>query len=179
MEIRSKRKFYELWEAGVIGNRTLLWRNVEDIPRNIAKVGFREMGRGGGAWELVPRDQAEATAARWKAAGRNFIMDGSVPNDHSIMQGEVVRTHNGLESFLAIGHGLPPMRQTIAAGLHKHRGSLETRLLLKTYMDPCSQDDLETLLDLYPDSAIEFTCFEVKTGMFPHRSTIFWEIRNY
>jgi hypothetical protein len=182
MEIRNKREFYRLWEAGELGNRTLLWHDVRDIPQHIRKVGFRQIGiksGGAGAWTLVERKDAEATAAEWKSAGRNFIMDGSVPNEYSILQGEVCRTELGLQSFLAIGYGLPPMRRSMAAGLHSHRGYLATKLLLDSYLDPSSRDDLDLLLERYPDAAIEFTVFDVRVGVFPHRNTIFWETRNY
>ena len=84
-----------------------------------------------------------------------------------------------MESYFAIGYGLEPMRRTMAKGLHKHRGYLETKILLDTYMDPSSRDDLDSLFDLYPDSAIELTTFDINVGQFPHRNTIIWEVRNY
>lgn len=209
-EIRSKRKFFSMWREGLLGNRTLLWDTIEEALAHrpkVTNIGFREIGKtGGGAWELAHRSKATEVYNRWKKAGRRFILDGSVPNDKVVMQGEVTRTTLGMESFLAVrselvsdfliinfnaavegldppaptlGPGLPPMRQTIARGWHRHRGYLETRILLRRYMDPSSQDDLDMLLDMYPDAAIEFTCFSVNVGVFPHRNTIFWEVRNY
>jgi len=206
VQIRNKRQFYELWEAGVLGNRTKIFHTLEEaLSSGEPQIGFRELGKtGGGAWTLIKREDEECwnddvpclenhnansweTFHRavtkefqlWKAAGRTFIMDNSVPNNHSIMQGEICTTFEGVQSFLAVGYGLPPMRVSIAQGLHKHRGPLETKLLLERYMDPSSRDDLRDLMDMYPDAAIEFTCFDVKVGCFPHRSTIFWEVRNY
>jgi hypothetical protein len=183
MKIPSKSEFFRLWELGVLGNRTLLWRSLEDaLASGVPKIGFRLTARsagGSGAWELGTREQAPEIFARWKAAGRDFIMDGSVPNDRSIMQGEVCRGLHGLASYCATGHGLPPMRQTMAAGLHQHRGYLETKLLLDRYMDPSSRDDLEMLLELYPDATVELACFDIQTGVFPNRNTIFWEVRDY
>ena len=57
MQIRSKAEFFRLWEAGVLGNRTNLWRDPQDAYDSGApEIGFREIGRaGGGAWEKVPR----------------------------------------------------------------------------------------------------------------------------
>lgn len=191
MQIRSKRKFFELWEAGVLGNRTKLFHTLEEaLSSGEKQIGFREVGKtGGGAWVLhkqkdsLTRLEFEVVVAVeysiWVAKGRTFIMDNSVPNDHSVMQGEVIRTYNGLESFLAIGRGLAPMRITMAQGLHKHRGGAETNVILERYMDPSSRDDLRDIMDLYPDAAVEFTCFDVNVGNLPHRNTIFWEIRNY
>lgn len=215
MEIRSKREFFTLWRQGVLGNRTLLWDTIAQALAYYPKVeniGFREVGKaGGGAWELVSRDKAREVYFRWKKAGRQFILDGAVPNAKAVMQGEVCRTERGLESFLCVREqirtdrlhlliasylagldesipkywieefkpGLPPMRITIKNGWHRHRGYLETKLLIEHYMDPSSQSDLEALLELYPDASIEFTVFSVDVGVFPGRNTIFWETRNY
>lgn len=199
--ITSKRQFFELWEAGVLGNRTRLWRSLNDaLASGSPKIGFREIrpagSTGAGAWTLLTQADHVPFVAReslrhsferrvtemyheWKAAGRNFIMDDSVPNDKSTMQGEVCRTYRGLQSFFAVGRGLPPMRITMAQGLHRHRDGAETNVLLDRYMDPSSRDDLRDLLDLYPDAAVELTCFSVNVGNLPHRNTIFWEVRNY
>lgn len=188
VEINNKREFYKLWREGVLGNRTNLYDSFEEAakaqahkPWDKQRYGFREIGRsGGGKWELGTNFyDAKLTADRWIKEGRKFIIDDSVPNHKSLMQGEVCRTEKGLQSFLAIGYGLKPMRLTMAAGLHKHRGYLETRLLLEKFMDASSRDDLDQLLELYPDSAIELTCFDIKVGHFPNRNTIFWETRNY
>lgn len=105
-------------------------------------------------------------------------MDDGAPDHKRTLQGEVCRTERGLQGFLEIGGHLP-MRQAMAAGLMKHYGYLQTKLLLDRYMDPSSRDDLDALLERYPDAAIEFTCFSVNAGVFPNRNCIFWEVRNY
>lgn len=196
MQIRSKAQFFELWEAGVLGNRTRLWRDPltawywgrdtnfssPTMPDDLPQIGFRELRKpgttGAGKWEKVPWHRVLETAERWKAEGRSFIMDDGCPDDKRTLQGEVCRTERGVEGYLEIGGGLP-MRQAMAAGLMKHRGYLETRLLLEKYMDPSSQDDLDALFELYPDHAVEFSCFSVNVGVFPRRNTLFWECRLY
>jgi len=182
MKILSKTQFFSAWEAGVLGNRTRLWRRPEDAASALGapKIGFRELGKtGGGKWQLVDQSQAMETAAQWIREGRNFIMDDSVPNERSTMQGEVCRTHRGLESFLAVGRGLPPMRTSIAQGLHRPYGYVATKAILDQYMDPSSRDDLDMLLELYPNATIELTCFDVEVGNIPHRRVMFWEVRDY
>lgn len=166
----------------MLGNRTRLWRRPEDAARasDAPEIGFRELGRaGGGKWERVAQSQTMETATQWMKEGRKFIMDDGVPSEHSVMQGEVCRTIRGLESFLAISHGLPPMRQSIAQGLHRPYGYVATKVILDQYMDPSSRDDLEMLLELYPDATIELACFDVEVGNIPHRRVIFWEVRDY
>ena len=181
MKIISKYEFFHLWKLGVLGNRTELWDDpIEAVESGYPKIGFREVGKaGGGAWELVNREDTLSTASRWTSLGRKFIMDSSVPNSHSTLQGEVCRTFKGLESYLAVGFPLEPMRKTLAAGLHKHRGYLETKLLLDKYMDPSSRDDLDIFLEMYPDATIEITCFNIDVGNIPGRNVMMWEIRDF
>lgn len=194
MEIRSKRQFFELWEAGVLGNRTQLWRDPlkafewgcnfasfalgrdPDIPM----IGFREIrtGAGAGKWERVPWHRVFLTAEQWRSENRKFILDDGAPDEYRTLQGEVCRTIRGLESYLEVGGSLP-MRPAMAAGLMKHRGYLETKVLLDRWMDPSSRDDLDALLELYPEATVEFSCFSVDVGVFLGRNTIFWEVRNY
>jgi hypothetical protein len=193
VKIVSKHIFFSLWEAGVLGNRTRLWRDPQEAffwgrdecsrlgcPINHPQIGFREIGKsGGGKWEKVYWADVLDTAAQWIREGRKFIMDDGVPSERSVMQGEICRTYRGLESFLAVGHGLPPMRQSIAQGLHRPYGYVATRVILDQYMDPSSRDDLEMFLELYPDATIELACFDVEVGNIPHRRVMFWEVRDY
>lgn len=181
MQIKTKSEFYRLWKAGVLGNRTQIWSSLEEaLAGESAKIGFREVGKaGGGAWERVERCDLIVAYRRWKDRGRLFIMDDSVPNEHAVLQGEVCRTFRGLESYLVVGHAVPPMRQTMAAGLHRSYGYLATKTILDQYMDPSSRGDLDDLLELYPEATVEFTTFDIDVGNIPGRNTIFWETRNY
>lgn len=180
MRIHSKALFFELWEAGVLGNRTNLWDDAQTaFDSRAPEIGFRQIGKsGGGAWEKVPRDQVFVTAERWSKLGRRYILDDGCPDNKRTMQGEIIRTHRGLEGWLET-EGKFAMRPAMAAGHMKHRGYLECRMLLARYMDPSSRDDLDALLELHPDAAVEFSCFSVNVGIFPHRNCIFWETRDY
>lgn len=193
MEIKNKREFFAMWEAGVLGNRTRLWRHPDDAWQWVKtqphsantttpEIGFRELRKpgtvGAGKWEKVPWFKMWSTADRWRAEGREFVMDDGVPNEKQTLMGEIVRTARGMEGFLTLATPLP-MRPAMAAGLLKPRGYLETRLLLEKYMDPSSRDDLDMILELFPDHAVEFSCFSVNVGIFPRRNTMFWETRLY
>lgn len=180
MQIRSKAEFFRLWEAGVLGNRTNLWRDPNDaFISGAPEIGFREVGKsGGGAWTKVPRMDVYATAADWHKLGRNFIMDDGCPDEHRGLQGEICRTYRGLEGFLDVGGGLP-MRSAMAAGHFRSYSPTEVLALVEQFMDPSSKDDLFLLLDQYPDATIEFSTFRVDVGVFPNRNTLFWETRNY
>ena len=184
MKIRNKREFFELWEKGLLGNRTRLWRDPgkafkDAVELGIPRVGFRQIGKaGGGAWEAVPTSQVLECAQRWQDAGRSFILDDGAPDEYRTLQGEVCRTYRGLEGYLEIG-GKLPMRQAMAAGLLKSYSPVQVRVLLEQYMDPSSRDDLDAIFELYPDATVEFTCFSRDAGVFPNRNTLFWEVRDY
>ena len=186
MKITSKRQFFELWEAGCLGNRTRLWRDpqraFDDATRlGIKTVGFREIrsGRAGaGSWEKTDLCNFWEVVQRWIQAGRNFIMDDGAPDQFRTIQGEICRTYRGLEGFISIGTKLP-MRQDMAAGNMVAYTGLTVLQLLTRYMDPSSRDDVDAIFELYPDAAIEFTCFSVNAGVVPGRNTIFWEVRDY
>lgn len=189
-EIRSKRQFFELWEAGVLGNRTRLWRDPElarewafkesNQRGKVMEIGFREIrvGAGAGKWEKVPWYFVLATANQWEREGRRYILDDTCPNELTTLCGEICRTFRGLEGTLAVEPWCG-MRDAIKRGLLLPRSGATVLALLDRYMDPSSRDDLQDLLDLYPDAVVEFSCFTVDVGVLPNRNTIFWETRNY
>jgi hypothetical protein len=186
MEIRHKRDFYALWRAGLIGNYIRTWETIDEaLASGVPEIGFREVSRGGGWWERVPRAQAKETAEKWTLAGKRFLLDEGVPNHKTTMQGELTRTHEGLCGFIAVAlrqaggrYGLPPMRISMAGGMHEQMSYARTRALMGVYMDASSRDNIDDLLELYPDAAIEFTCFSVNVGVM-RRNTLIWEVRNY
>ena len=180
MIIPNKAEFFRLWEAGVLGNRTNIWRHPEEAYLSGApEIGFREVGRaGGGAWTRCPREQVFDVARQWSSLGRKFIMDDGCPDEKRLIQGEICRTYRGLEGYIDVGAKLP-MRGAAAAGHMKNYSGSMVAWLTQKYMDPSSLDDLYMLLDLYPDATIEFTTFSVDVGVFPNRNTLFWETRNY
>ena len=200
MEIRSKKEFFKKSAEGLLGNRIQIFKDAHEASQSpTGRVGFREVGKtGGGAWCRVSSRLASKTHSEWTQAGRTFVMDCGIPEGKVTLQGEVVRTTKGLEGFLCerremersiltdrieyaplLGRGVPPMRFTVKHGFHRTTSYLETRMLLAKYMDAASRDDLDMLLEQYPDAAIEFACFSVYVGVIPRRNSVIWEVRNY
>lgn len=178
MQINSKREFFQKWKAGLLGNATRLWWDPKDAWASDAQeFGFREHRAGGGTWERVPRVHFWETVRNWNVARRTYTMDDVCPDQYQTIQGEVCRTFRGLEGY--IGASQLPMRKAMAAGILKSRSPATTHYLVDRYMDPASRDDLDALLDLFPDATVEFTCFSVDVGNIPNRNTLFWEVRNY
>lgn len=186
MKITTKAEFFKLWEAGCLGNRTRLWRDPEKawqdaLRLKLKNLGLREIRErkgGAGAWARPELPDYWSVIEEWKRLGRKFIIDDGVPDENRVLQGEICRTYFGLEGYLDTRSELN-MRQAMAAGHMRHCTPAVTMALLEKFMDPSSRDDLDALLDLYPDAAIEFSTFNKNVGVFPHRNTIFWETRDY
>jgi hypothetical protein len=181
VEIRSKAEFYRLWTAGCLGNKPRTWSDVQDAIRARLKVyGIREMGKAGGGLFTFANGPVELAykIRRWKREGRKWMIDSAAPNHLTELQGEVCRTTRGLEGYLA-AHSHVGMREAIARRLLISRSPLETRILLHHFCDAASLDDIDTLLEMYPDATIEFCAYSVNVGNIPGRNTIIWEVRNY
>lgn len=181
--VNSKRQFFELWQAGVLGNKLRTWDNWADATCDGDKqgaFGFRELNPagGGGAFEIVYFGQVQITANKWDALGRRYVICEGAPDEFGTIQGEVCRTIQGLSGMLGLSHGLR-MRDAIKQGLLTPRSGAAVLALLDRYMDPSSRDDLNALFELYPDATVEFTCYDRGVGDVPGRNTIFWEVRNY
>lgn len=178
MEIRSKAEFFRLWQAGVLGYKLGTWDHPRDIPQHVPIVGFRQVGvAGGGRFEVCARAEAFRIAATWSAIGLRYVICEVAPDEKGTVQGEVCRGLGGWEGLLGLTPGIR-MRDAIKRGLLRPLRGAAVLVVLETYMSPASRDDLDALLDLYPDATVEFTCFgdhDFERG----RNTIFWEVRNY
>jgi hypothetical protein len=180
VEIKTKTEFFKLWQAGLLGNRLRIWDEPEQVPGGVPIVGLRQIGvAGGGKFAAGPLDEMRAEAAAWRAAGRRYMVCEAAPDDRATIQGEVQREVGGLRGFLAwpVKDG-KRMRDSMRDDAVDVTG-LRVKLLLDHYMDPSSRADLDALLEHYPDSVVEFTCYSCLVGFIPGRNTIFWEVRNY
>jgi hypothetical protein len=180
VEIRTKAEFYRLWEAGCLGNKLRTWRDPAEAYRSGAPVvGFREIGKaGGGKLQIVCREAIVPTAHDWRMDGRAYMICEAAPDERGTIQGEVMRGVGGWRGTLGLSTGLR-MREAAARGLLVPRAGAAVVALMDRYMDPSSRDDVEDLLELYPDAVVEFTCYECMVGSLPGRNTIIWEVRNY
>ena len=63
-----------------------------------------------------------------------------------------------------------------------HQAKIAERLVAKTvlnhFVDPVDVDDLEDLMDQFPNSVIEFSVFQKYVG-WAERKMVVWEVRDY
>jgi hypothetical protein len=181
LEITSKAEFFRLWNAGALGYRLRTWDSYLDLAAsdNIPPiVGLRQIGAaGGGAFWVGSTSEVCGQISDWQAAGRRFMICEAAPDEKGTIQGEVCRGLRGWEGYLGLSTGLR-MRDAMARGLLLPRSGATVLALLDLYMSAPSRDDLDALLDLYPDATVEFTCYG-DHNFDRGRNTIYWEVRNY
>lgn len=181
MKIPTKQQFINLYIAGVLGNRFRVWTDLESCLKDDPdEVGLRELAVGAGSFEMCSRGNIEATALKWIQLQRKFYLNESDKDhlSHLAIQGEICRTSSGYHGYIGDAHGLR-MRDMFKAGYARNFGSIETRHIMRSYMDENSLSDVDDLLDLYPDATIEFACYRKTIGVLPNRNTIIWEVRDY
>jgi len=74
------------------------------------------------------------------------------------------------------------VKEPMNSGLEKeslYAQGLKAQILLKTHMSELSYEDLIALMELFPNSAIEFSCYRIPVGIISGRNTVIWEVRNY
>lgn len=178
MILDTKRKFYELYRIGALGNMAATWYDPALVPLG-AKVMLRSTTRSnahlrivdgrearrvmripplGGimATELAPDHLATLQGCLFDFPGRGLMLECYHP-----YQGRVLRHREAMLEFKTY------------EGLH-------ARALLQANVDPHTLADFESILREYPYHVIEFTSYKVRVGDFvPPRNTLVWEVRKY
>jgi hypothetical protein len=181
--VENKRQAYALFHSGRLGNKFRTWDSVRDFVYSgyAGEVSMRYKGTFGGkawfAYNVKAKDVA-AKAKAWIAEGANpmlIVVNESAPDERLTIQGELILTIKGLAFFYSMRK--EKMRNAMLYG--KQAYGLESYSLLKRYCSPASYDDLMDMLEKYPDSAIEFSAYEMHVGCYPRRNTVVWEVRNY
>lgn len=180
MKIRSKAEFFRLSRAGVLGNTIRQWADpAEAAAARVPWYGIRAArGGGGGSHWVVMRKGLKHALAQWRRSGVPFIVDETAPDGDVTLQGEVSRGVGGWTGTLGMRSGMR-MREAMAAGLLRPMRGLAVKVLLDTFVDPSSREDIDALLELYPDAVIEFACYTRDVGVIPGRNTVIWEVRDY
>jgi len=60
-----------------------------------------------------------------------------------------------------------------------HAFGLNAKMILEKNLYTSSLADIYALLEIYPDSVIEFSSYSIPVGNIKGRNAVIWEVRNY
>lgn len=183
MIVENKRQAYALFHNGRLGNKFRTWDSVRDFVYSgySGTASMRYKGTvTGKAWVAynVPASEVADRAKAWIAEGADpmlIVVNESAPDERLAIQGEIIVTIKGLSFFYSTRK--EKMRNAMVYG--KQAYGVQAHALLRRYCTASSYDDLMELLELYPDSAVEFSVYEMNVGNCRGRNTVIWEVRNY
>jgi len=170
---QNKVQHYELYLKGVYGNKPLAWRSGNEMWA----AGYRGPCtiRGRVSDSGVSRRQygVPAEKARYDT---NFVNE-TMPDDELLIQGEFQQDIRHLYIHYSQIKGISNQQAMRSHG-SEHAWGIKAREILKHYMDACSYDNVDRLLNLFPEGAVEFSTFRIPVGDLGW-NTVFWEIRQY
>ncbi len=182
-EINNKKEYYFLYGMGFFGNRPLTWNSIDEIIISGWKGGICIRGSKG-----IPRIKSRYNLTlketidyinQLKKEGippEKLTFNQSMPDEHLIIQGEVVRDYKNYSLTYTT------IKKPMNRGLEEetlHAEGIKALFLLKQNLFPSSYDDLQILFDIFSDSVIEFSSYDIEVGNLQNRNTIIWEVRNY
>lgn len=182
-KIKCKNDYYFLYEKGFLGNKPLTWNSIEEIKKSkwkkeICIRGRHGMARGKSRFNLT-LSEASDYIEQLKQEGippEKLTFNQSMPDDHLIIQGEIMRSPE-IYSLTYTTIKKPMNRAFEEETLYAN--GLTALNLVKGSLVPSSYEDLQTLFNIFPDSIIEFSAYDILLGNLPNRNTIIWEVRNY
>lgn len=179
-KILLKEDYYLLYNSGLLGNKAITWNNFEDfLKSNHNLVCIRSKDVGIKTRYNIPREKAEEEMKAMFLEGckrEDLRFNQSMPDQHLSVQGEIMITETGL--YVLYSKLKKPMKQGLAEQ-SLHASGLLAAKILEHYLSPSSLSDIQALLELFPDSIIEFSAYDIPVGNLPGRNTIIWEVRNY
>lgn len=182
--VRSKHVYSQLWQQGAFGNRLRVWLSLKALRASTYQgpLSIRYLGEEGGRWTFynVANDNAEQMCQRIITEGgeaARIIFNENAPDERLVLQGELWTGADRLY-WLIYSRLKAKMREALRTRPLFSFG-LSTLMLLRGAMTPSSYADMETLVEMYPAHAIEFSVYSMCCGNIPGRNTVIWEVRRY
>ena len=180
--VKTKTDFVRRYAAGEFGNASPTWQNAKEFEASDydGLCHIRNRVAGGATWynlkpDLVPKMWRGIEVDGLYQVSQLYI-SAMAPTEKTLIQGEVMRTHLGLEMFYSFVK--KPMRDALKEGGVTARG-VSVIVLLKHFMNTASYEWLNVLLDRYPDHVVEFSVYDCEWGTVSGYNTVFWEVRLY
>jgi len=183
-KIKYKVDYYYLYERGFFGNKPLTWNSIEEIKQSdwkgeICIRGKKGIERSKSRFNLSLEEAVEYIE-KLKLEGippEKLTFNQSMPDEHLTIQGELMRKAPEIYALTYTKVKIPMNRAFEKETLYAN--GLTALNLAKGNLFPSSYEDLQLLFDMFPDSVIEFSAYDICVGNLPSRNTIMWEVRNY
>lgn len=183
-KILSKRQFYDLWDRGILGNKPHTWVSLDEAIESGFKglVAIRYRGAfGNGPFvpnltiDSLEEEVEKLIVAGWKKEDFNFSEQLSPETAIYLINGEVTRSHRGLELRFSRENKL--MRDALQSSEENAYG-MKANEVLKLCLRSNDREELLELLDTWPDHVVEFSGFDRPVGIYQTHMVI-WEVRLY
>jgi hypothetical protein len=182
--IKYKADYYYLYERGFFGNKPLTWNSIDEIKQSnwkgeICIRGKKGIARGKARFNLS-LEKAIEYIEELRLEGippEKLTFNQSMPDEHLTVQGEIMRKAPEIYTLTYTTVKSPMNRAFEKETLHEK--GLNALHLIKRNLFPSSYEDLQLLFEMFPDSIIEFSAYDIHVGNLPARNTIMWEVRNY
>jgi hypothetical protein len=179
--IQTKQGVYNLYEQGIFGNKAITWNSLDEIKNSgwKDKVCMRSK-RGIARKEVVYNieiNEVPKYIRIWKEKGipeSAIHFNQSMPDEKLILQGEVTRFNCLTLRYSTIKK---PMNLALAEEDIEVYNK-EAYNLIRGFMDKKSYNNLEELMEIWPESVVEFSSYNIPVGILKLNS-VFWEVRNY
>jgi hypothetical protein len=179
--LKSKVDSYVIYKEGGFGNKLRTWANYEEFSRSgfsgLVSLRYHEPASPYWRYNIPANDVPDiiATLVKQGADFRKIVIGEMAPDEYLLFQGELMRSVNYFD--FCYSREQIPMREALKNPIHT--SGIEVVRMLRDGMTGSSFEDLDALLDLYPDSIIELSVYSRDVGSIPDRNALIWEVRNY
>lgn len=181
--IENKIEMYKLYSRGLFGNRLRTWQTpqecIEDNPGCL--LGMRYAGTTTN-WpvkiDFRVRDlPALVTTVVSQGFDYNMLRVSERSDDTlCLVNGEIYRSDRHFDLHYSTEKTW--MRPALKTSPLYAKG-YKAKAVMEHFLDPTSWDDIQDLMDIYPNHVVEFTAFSRNVGICPHRNTVVWEVRKH
>ena len=184
-KILNKKENYILYEAGVFGNRALIWKTFEEVLESnwnglICIRSKKGVDRSKMKYNVKIEEAKNHIKELFELghSEEDLTFNQSMPDEHLLLQGEIMNHKESV--YLYYTTVKKPMNLGLAEESNTVEGDEAVRILMGNLTEQ-SLEDLKNLLEEFPASVVEFSTYAIPVGHLTHtgRNTVFWEVRNY
>lgn len=182
---RTKAEMYSLYKQGKFGSSLQVWDSEESMLESgyTGLIGLRysDTSAVGKFFRTkMTLKEARDEYRKWldRGAKPEFIVWCSyLDMDSIVIQGEVMRDHQGLNLRYSTEKGVPNTPSKWKKPQWAH--GLRAKTILQQYMNEKSFDNLQELLDTFTEDDVVIEFSVVSYGLDNGHNTVFWEVRKY